>query len=108
MSEAATGEPRWVQRFGGNYSASPVAVAGRIYFVSEEGVTTVIAASPEFRVLARNAINGMMLASPAVARGSIVLRSDRHVYRIASGRARQLFPRLTAWERTPSSGLPLH
>jgi len=83
--DARTGEPRWVQRLGGNYSASPVAVAGRIYFVSEEGVTTVIAASPEFRVLARNAIDGMMLASPAVARGSIVLRSDRHVYRIASG-----------------------
>ena len=73
--DARTGEQRWVQRLGGNYSASPVAVAGRIYFASEEGETTVIAAGPEFKVLARNALAGAMLASPAVARGSIVLRA---------------------------------
>jgi len=66
-----------------------VAVAGRIYFASEEGDTTVIAAGPEFKVLARNAIAGAMLASPAVARGSIFLRAASSnaastVYRIQS------------------------
>ncbi len=73
--DARTGDPRWVERLGGNYSASPVTVAGRIYFANEEGETTVIAAGPEFKVLARNALAGAMLASPAVARGSIVLRA---------------------------------
>ena len=34
---------RWQQRLGGNYSASPVFADGRIYFLSEEGVATVIA-----------------------------------------------------------------
>ena len=82
--DARTGELRWVQRLGGNYAASPVAAGGRIYFVSEEGVTTVIAAGPEFRVVARNMLDEVVLASPAIARGSIVLRSDRHVYRIGA------------------------
>jgi len=50
-------------------------VAGRIYFANEEGETAVIAAGPEFKVLARNSLAGAMLASPAVARGSIVLRA---------------------------------
>jgi outer membrane protein assembly factor BamB len=85
--DARTGEPRWVERLGGNYSASPVAIAGRIYFANEDGVTTVIAAGAEFKVVARNALAGAMLASPAVARGSIVLRAATsntasHVYRI--------------------------
>ena len=80
--DARSGESRWVQRLDGNYSASPVAAGGRIYFVNEDGLTTVIAAAPAFRVLARNAIDAPMLASPAIARGSIVLRSETHVYRI--------------------------
>ena len=80
--DARSGEPRWVQRLDGNYSASPVAVAGRVYFTSEEGVTTVISAGPEFRVLARNALDGATLASLAIVRGSIVVRTDRFVYRI--------------------------
>jgi len=80
--DAATGEVRWVQRLPGNYSASPVAAAGRIYFVNEEGLTTVVAAGTEFRSLAQNLVEGPMLASPAIAGESIVLRSDRFVYRI--------------------------
>ncbi len=81
--DARTGEPRWVQRLPGSYAASPIAAAGRIYLTSEEGVTTVIAPGPEFRVLARNALDEAVLASLAVSRGSIVLRSERHLWRIA-------------------------
>ena len=81
--DAKTGEPRWQQRFGGNYSASPVFADGRIYFQSEEGVTTVIAPGPEFRKLATNTLDGGMLASMAVSDGSLFVRTDTHLYRIA-------------------------
>jgi outer membrane protein assembly factor BamB len=81
--DARTGEPRWVQRIGNGFSASPIAAGGRVYFVGEDGITTVVAAGREFRLLARNALGEPVLASPAVARGSLVLRSDRHLYRIA-------------------------
>lgn len=80
--DARTGEVHWQQRLGGNHSASPVFVDGRIYFQNEEGVTTVIAPGPEFRVLARNRLDGLTLASMAVADGALFIRTDTHLYRI--------------------------
>ena len=82
--DAKTGEPRWIQRLGGgDYSASPLTADGRIYFLSEGGVATVIAAGPEFRRVATNMLEGETLASMAVSRGSIFIRSDSHLYRIS-------------------------
>jgi outer membrane protein assembly factor BamB len=85
--DARTGTVLWQQRLGGNYSASPVAAGGRIYFLAEEGVTTVIAPGKEFRRLAQNPLDGTTLASIAVAGGSIFIRSDRHLYKIAQASA---------------------
>lgn len=82
--DARTGVPHWLQRLGGNYSASPVLADGRVHFQSEEGITTVIAPGTEFRVLARNQLDGAMLASMAVSGGSIFIRTDTHVYRLSA------------------------
>jgi outer membrane protein assembly factor BamB len=84
--DAKTGVPRWQQRLGGNYSASPVFADGRIYFLSEEGLTTVIAPGAEFRVLAKSQLDGTTLASMAVSGGSMFIRSDRYLYRIGTPR----------------------
>jgi len=81
--DANTGEPYWIQRLGGEYSASPVLADGRIYFLSESGMTTVVAPERVFRRLASNQIDGGTLASIAVANGSIFIRSESHLYRIA-------------------------
>jgi outer membrane protein assembly factor BamB len=78
-----------VQRLGGNYSASPVLADGRIYFLSEEGAATVIAAGKEFRKLATNVIDGETLASMAVSDGSIFIRTDSQLYRIGERRRRE-------------------
>lgn len=82
--DARSGEPIWQHRLNGSFSASPVFADGRIYFQSEEGVTTVIAPGREFLQLATSRIDGATLASPAVAVKSIFLRSDSHLYRIAN------------------------
>jgi outer membrane protein assembly factor BamB len=82
--DAKSGAILWQQRLGGNYSASPVYADGRIYFQSEEGVTTVIAPGREFRKLATNRLDGAMLASIAVSNGSFFIRTDSHLYRIAA------------------------
>lgn len=79
---AKTGAPAWVQRLPGAYSASPVLADGRIYFLNEEGLATVIAPSTEFRVLATNRIDGATLASMAVSGGAFFIRSDKNLYRI--------------------------
>jgi hypothetical protein len=57
---------------------------GRIYFLSEEGVATVIAPDRTFRRLATNALAGAILASMAVSNGSIFIRTDSHLYRVGS------------------------
>lgn len=80
--DAKTGATHWQVRLGGNYSASPVFADGRIYFQSEEGVTTVIAPGKQFRRLASNKLDGDMLASMAISRGSIFIRTDQHLYSI--------------------------
>ena len=84
--DARTGTVIWQQRLGGSYSASPVFADGRIYFLAEQGVTTVIAPGKEFRRLATNSLDGGLLASMAVSNGSLFLRTDSHLYRIAQGR----------------------
>ena len=73
----------WQQRLGGNFSASPVFADGRIYFLSEEGVTTVIAPGKEFKRLATNTLDGATPASIAVSGGSFYIRSHSYLYRIA-------------------------
>jgi outer membrane protein assembly factor BamB len=80
--ESATGQEIWRERVGGNYSASPLSAAGRIFFFSEEGKTTVIEAGREFKVLARNTLGDGFMASPAVAGDALFLRSRTHLYRV--------------------------
>ncbi len=80
--KADTGELLWQQRLGGTYSASPVAAEGRVYFVSDQGETTVLAAGPEFKILAKNPLEGTVQASPAISQGQIFIRTDRHLFAI--------------------------
>ena len=82
--EARTGIVRYQQRLGGTMSASPVVADGRIYVLDEDGVTTVLAPGPSYRQLAVNRLDGATLASMAVSAGSFFVRTDRHLYRIAS------------------------
>jgi outer membrane protein assembly factor BamB len=82
--DARTGKVYWQQRLGGSFSASPVYADGRIYFQSEEGMTTVIAPGTTFQKLATSQLDGAMLASMAVADASFFIRTNSHLYRIGS------------------------
>jgi outer membrane protein assembly factor BamB len=83
--DVKTGKPHWQERIGGNHSASPIYVDRRIYFLSEEGVATVIAPGTTFQKLAVNELDGATLASMAVGHESMFIRSLTHLYRIAGG-----------------------
>jgi outer membrane protein assembly factor BamB len=82
--DARTGKPYWQVRIGGNHSASPIYADGRIYFLSEEGESVVIASGKLFKALARNQLDGQTLASMAVSGGSIFVRSRTHLYRLSN------------------------
>lgn len=82
--DAKTGAQHWQMRLGGNHSASPIYADGRIYFLSEEGQSVVIAPGKEFKALAQNQLDGQTLASMAVSSGSIFIRSQTHLYRLSN------------------------
>ncbi len=81
--EGQTGRKVYEQRLGtGAYTASPVATGGRVYVTSEEGEVSVIEAGPTFRVLAKNALGEITLATPALVDGTIFFRTRREIVAI--------------------------
>jgi outer membrane protein assembly factor BamB len=78
--DATNGKVIWQERFEGAYSASPVFAAGRIYFLAENGDTTVIAPGRTFKQLVVNPLEGPCQASPAISNGRIFIRSDKHLF----------------------------
>lgn len=70
----------------GAYRSSPVLGAGRIYVTSEDGVTSVLAASSEFKRLAENEVQGVTLSSPAVSQGQMLLRTGEYLYCVGTRR----------------------
>jgi outer membrane protein assembly factor BamB len=86
---AATGRIVYQKRLpdSGRMWASPVLADGRLYYVSQLNGTYVLAARPEYDMLAHNVVaddKGRWNASPAVSDGQILLRSDEYLYCIAN------------------------
>ena len=81
---AADGERLWMERLGGGHSASTVAADALAYFVSDQGITTIIRPGPKFDVVAKNPLGEKISASPAISQGQIFLRSHRHLFCIGT------------------------
>jgi outer membrane protein assembly factor BamB len=82
--EARTGKPVYEkQRLSGSaFTSSPWAYNGRVFCLSEDGDTIVVQAGPEFKLLGKNKLDEMCLATPAIAHGSLILRTESKVYRL--------------------------
>jgi outer membrane protein assembly factor BamB len=63
-----------------SFYSSPVAAAGRIYLVDQQGTTLVLKQSDKLEVLARNQLDDHMDASPALAGRQLFLRGERALY----------------------------
>ncbi len=84
-ADAKTGKVHWQRRIPGNgFSASPIAGGGHVYFLSEDGVATVLRAGRKFEQVARNEIGERTLASLSAADGALFLRTVGHLYRIGA------------------------
>ena len=86
---AATGQTVYQERLNptpGLIYASGVLAEGRIYYVSREKGTYIVAAKPTFELLAHNVIESdtsVFNGSPAIYEGQLFLRSDKYLYCIA-------------------------
>jgi len=87
--EAKTGSLRWQGRVGEarreGFSASPVAMDGKVFFTNDVGETYVLATGPEFRLLGVNRLNNRTLASPALVDGCWYFRTASHLLCIGEG-----------------------
>ena len=73
------------QRLGSpQFNASPLAWNGKIFCFGERGETVVVEASDTFKVLHQNDLGELIMATPAISGSSLILRTDRHLYRIRS------------------------
>jgi hypothetical protein len=73
---------------GSGFTASPWAYNDRVFLMGEDGDTFVIRAGSEFELLRTNSLNEMALATPAVVRGSLLLRTQTKLYRISNDSGR--------------------
>jgi outer membrane protein assembly factor BamB len=80
--EVETGALVYRERTGATHSASPVASDGKIYLAGEEGQVTVLRAGRTFEVLARNEMGETVFATPAIAQGTLYVRTRGHLYAI--------------------------
>jgi outer membrane protein assembly factor BamB len=80
--DAVSGEPIWVERLGGQFSASPLLAGGLIYVSDHDGKTFVLRPGREYEEVAVNTLSEGCLASAAVLGNALILRTSGHLYRI--------------------------
>jgi outer membrane protein assembly factor BamB len=81
---ATSGERLYRARVGGGgaFSASPVAADGRLYIASEDGDVFVVRAGREYAEMRKNAMDEVIMATPAISDGVMVIRTLRHLWGI--------------------------
>lgn len=78
-----TGERIYQERLagkGGAFTASPVASDGKIYLSSEDGDIFVVKAGPKHELLATNPVGEVMMATPAISDGLVIVRGINHLF----------------------------
>ena len=81
--DALTGELVYgKQRFSpkGSFTASPWAYGGKVFCLSEDGLTYVIKAGPSFEILGTNPLDELSIATPSVVDGKLLVRTLTKIY----------------------------
>jgi outer membrane protein assembly factor BamB len=81
--DAKRGKVVWQERLGGQFSASPIYAAGRIYCFDHDGKTTLFAPAESCTILATCQLDDGCMASPAVVGKTLILRTKSRLLCIA-------------------------
>lgn len=81
---AKTGDKVWEQKLEGTFYGSPVFSEDRLYCISKEGTLFVIAAGDKFQQVAAIPFGERSFATPAVAGGTMFLRTETHLMAVGS------------------------
>jgi len=84
--DAKTGEEVYgKRRIGASaraFTSSPWAYDDKIFCLNEDGDTFVIRAGREFELLGKNSLGELSMATPAIVRDGLIIRTESHVFRI--------------------------
>jgi outer membrane protein assembly factor BamB len=80
--DAATGGEIWSTHLTSNFNSSPIYLNGNIWFFSVKGEVMAIKAGRKYEVVAQNQMDSPIWATPAFLRNSVILRTDKFLYRI--------------------------
>ncbi len=67
---------------GGRFYASPWSYNGKVFLLNEDGTTWVVEDGPEFKVIRKNVLNDYTWATPAIANGSLFIRTYSGLFRL--------------------------
>jgi outer membrane protein assembly factor BamB len=87
--DAATGKVTYRTRIDPTataFTTSPWVYNGKLFCLSEEGQTFVVAAGENFKLLHVNELDDLALASPALAGERLLIRTEHRLYSIRRGR----------------------
>ncbi len=85
---AKTGEEVYSKRrFSpkGSFTASPWAYNGKIFCLSEQGLTYVVKAGDTFEILNTNSLDELCIATPSIADGKLLVRTLTKIYCVTNG-----------------------
>jgi len=77
--DALTGELKYKDNLKEAFTASGIATDGNLYFSSEEGNIYVVQAGPEFKVLSKNELKDVCMATPAISGNTIYFRTQHYL-----------------------------
>jgi outer membrane protein assembly factor BamB len=82
--DAKTGTRHYRARVGGggSFSASPIAADGKLYFSNEDGDIIVVRAGTKYEEIAKNPMGEVIMSTPAISGGTIIIRTLGHVVAI--------------------------
>lgn len=81
--DAKTGDRKYEQRLGkggSGFTASSVASGGNVYICAETGEVYVVRAGEEFELVAENDMGEVLMATPAIADGTLYVRGQTHLF----------------------------
>jgi outer membrane protein assembly factor BamB len=82
--DAATGKEIWSRHVTSHYNASPLFNNGNIWFFSTKGEILVLKAGRQYEVVSNNKMDSGIWATPAILRNSMIMRTERYLYRITA------------------------
>jgi outer membrane protein assembly factor BamB len=74
--DALTGVVKYKESLKEAFTASGIAADEKLYFSSEEGNIYVVQAGPEFKLLAKNILKDVCMATPAISGNTLYFRTQ--------------------------------